>query len=79
MDKKQILENITAEENKCNLIFEAGGIGFSNYLSEINTIAAYVSAYIATFPPSKDNKWKSELPPPEGGGFLLRRQGLPCA
>lgn len=62
MDKKQILENITTEENKCNLIFEAGGIGFSDYLSEINTIAAYVSAYIATFPPSKDNKWKIKIP-----------------
>lgn len=61
LNYKQLLEKIFSIENDCNLIFEAGGIGFSNYLKEINEIAAYTTAYISVYP-SKNKKWVFDIP-----------------
>lgn len=59
--KKLILEKNTANEDKNNLIFEAGGIGFSDYIPEIYRIVLYVAAYISKYP-SENKKWNIDIP-----------------
>ena len=58
--KKLILEKNTANEDKNNLIFEAGGIGFSDYIPEIYRIVLYVAAYISKYP-SENKKWNIDI------------------
>lgn len=66
--KKIILEKNIANEDKNNLLFEAGGIGFSDYIPEIYRIVLYVAAYISKYP-SENKKWNIDIPKTYTKGF----------